>query len=186
MDLKRIVVTAVLPVAFGAVVAAQQSISKMGEVITSTAVIEQIDATSRMITFKGEDGTEDTVWAGPEVKRFKELKVGDKVNMRYYESTVYNIRKPGDPPLALGSKGDAAVTAGRGALPGGTVAHQKIKTVSVKSVDPHGGSITFTTSDGHTITRKVEDKSHLAGVNPGDHIDIVYTEALLASVERAK
>ena len=36
------------------------------------------------------------------------------------------------------------------------------------------------------MTRKVEDKSHLQGVKAGDKIDITYTEALLASVERAK
>jgi Cu/Ag efflux protein CusF len=186
MDLKRMIIVAALPIAVGATAGPQQSVSKMGEMVTSTVTIVQIDSTSRMITFRSDDGTEDTVWAGPEVKRFKELKVGDKVNMRYYESTVYKIRKPGDPPLAVNSKADTAVTPGRGAQPGGTVARQTVKTVTVKSVDPNAGSITVTTSDGHTITRKVDDKSRLAGVNPGDRIDIIYTEALLASVEHAK
>jgi hypothetical protein len=43
-----------------------------------------------------------------------------------------------------------------------------------------------TTSDGRTVTRKVDKKSNLEGVKPGDKIDITYTEALLTSVERAK
>jgi len=30
----------------------------------------------------------------------------------------------------------------------------------------------------------VEDKSNLALVKPGDQIDIIYTEALLATIER--
>ena len=47
-------------------------------------------------------------------------------------------------------------------------------------------SITVTTSDGRTVHRKVENKANLEGVKVGDTIDIVSTEAILASVEHAK
>ena len=47
-------------------------------------------------------------------------------------------------------------------------------------------SDTVTTPDGRTVTRRVEDKKNLAGVNVGDLIDITYTRATLMSVERAK
>jgi hypothetical protein len=59
-------------------------------------------------------------------------------------------------------------------------------TVTVKSVDTAAGSITVTTEGGRTISRKVDDPSRLNGVKAGDRIDIVYTEALLATVERPK
>jgi hypothetical protein len=58
--------------------------------------------------------------------------------------------------------------------------------VTVKSIDPKTPSITVTTPDGRTVTRKVEDPKNLAAVKVGDQIDITYTQALLASIERAK
>ena len=59
-------------------------------------------------------------------------------------------------------------------------------TVTVKSIDVAVPSITVTTPDGRTITRKVEDKKNLTGVAPGDSIEITYTRALLTSIERGK
>jgi len=69
-----------------------------GEVITESAIIVAIDSTNRLITLKAEDGTSETIYAGPEVQRFAELKVGDKVTFKYYESVVYAVQKPGDTP----------------------------------------------------------------------------------------
>ena len=63
---------------------------------TVTATIKAIDSTKRLVTLTFEDGTVDTVAAGPEVRRFDELKVGDKVTFRYQESVLVQVRKPGD------------------------------------------------------------------------------------------
>ena len=40
------------------------------------------------------NGREDTVVAGPEVQRFDELKVGDKVNMTYTEAVLVSVQRP--------------------------------------------------------------------------------------------
>jgi Cu/Ag efflux protein CusF len=182
MDLRTLTVACAALLAGNTLVSAHQTTTKMGNSVKKTVTIQQIDTTGRFITFKNDDGTEDTVWASPDVKRFDELKVGDKVNLSYYESTVYQVRKPGDPPLTPGSS--TATTGTSGTLPGGTSARQTVKTVTVKAVDPTAGTITVTTNDGHSVIRKVEDKTKLTGVQPGDKIDIVYTEAVLISVER--
>ena len=58
--------------------------------------------------------------------------------------------------------------------------------MTVKALDMTVPSITVTTSDGRTVHRKVDNKSNLEGVKVGDTIDIVSTEAILASVEHAK
>src|SRR5262245_64927930 len=67
------------------------------ESVEITAKIEAIDRTSRMVTLVDKDGDSETIYAGPEVKRFDELKVGDTVTFRYYESVAMNIRKAGEP-----------------------------------------------------------------------------------------
>ena len=153
--------------------------------VTERATIQAIDATARSVTLRDEKGMEDTFTVGPEVKRFNEFKVGDVVKMTYYESYVLLVRKPGD-PAPTKDVTDAALTRAKGALPAGTLAVQDKRTVTVKSIDQAVPSITVTTSDGRTVTRKVEDKKNLTGVKVGDVIDITYTRALIASLERAK
>jgi hypothetical protein len=59
-------------------------------------------------------------------------------------------------------------------------------TVTVKAIDNNLPSITVATPAGRTVTRKVENKKNLEGVNVGDLIDITYTRALLTNIERAK
>jgi hypothetical protein len=58
--------------------------------------------------------------------------------------------------------------------------------VTVKAVDPKAASITVTSSSGQTVTRHVDNPSDLNGVKPGDHVDITYTQAVLATVTHAK
>ncbi len=161
-----------------------QVVTKPGEVLRTSAVIQQIDYTSRIISYRTTDGKDDTMWAPPSLARFSELKVGDRMNLTYYESTAYEVRKPGAPPIVPSDK--TSLTPTPGALPGGTIARQATASVIVKAVDPGVPSITVTTADNRTITRKVAQKSYLDGVKPGDRIDITYTEAVLASFERAK
>jgi Cu/Ag efflux protein CusF len=162
---------------------AQQPITKANSV-TATATIQAIDTTSRLITLRDDKGEEDTFSVGPAVTRFNELKVGDKVRMTYYESIMLQLLKPGD--KANPASVEAAATRAKGALPGGTIATQEKKTVTVKTVDLTVPSITVTTEDGRTFTRRVENKKNLEGVKPGDRIEITYTQAVLASVEPAK
>jgi hypothetical protein len=154
----------------------------LGESVEVTAQIQAIDKTSRMITLKTKDGTVDTVHAGPEVKRFDELKVGDTVTMRYYESAVFQIRKPGD-PVAPSAHGDSKIVRGTGARPGGTASRQETISVVVKAIDAKAPSITVLTPDGRTVTMKIDDPKNLKGVSVGDKVEITYTEAFVVSVK---
>jgi Cu/Ag efflux protein CusF len=174
-----------LALCFAAATAAsgQEPIVKTASV-SGTATIQAIDSTARTITLRNQAGEEDTYAVGPEVKRFNEMKVGDTVKMTYMESLVLQIRRPGDKPGPATIQG--GVTPGTGALPSATVAAQAKMTVTVKAIDPKVPSITVTTPDSRTVTRKVENKKNLEGVKVGDQIDITYTRSLLTAIERAK
>jgi hypothetical protein len=172
-----------LSLAAASTLVAQTPVTKTASV-TGTATIVAIDSTSRMVTLRDEKGVEDTFAVGPEVKRFDELKVGDTVKMTYYESLVFAVRKPGDKAPTTGST-DAAMTRAKEGLPGATIAAQDKTTVTVKAIDPAVPSVTVTTADGRTVTRKIENKKNIEGLKVGDVVDITYTRALLTSVERA-
>jgi hypothetical protein len=151
--------------------------------MTATVTIRAIDTATRSVTLRAENGDEDTYTVGPDVTRFDQFKVGDKIRATYYESLVFQVRKPGVPAPTSG-----AIAAG-GRLkdvPGGVVGTQLTTTVTVKAVDVNVPSITVVTADGRTLTRKIAEKKNLEGVNPGDQIDITYTQALLVNAELAK
>jgi Cu/Ag efflux protein CusF len=167
----------------GSVVHADQTV-KESQSVTATATIQAIDKTNRLVTIKDEKGDEDTMQVGPAMKRFDELKVGDKVKVKYTESLVLQLRKAGTPAPTGGDS--AAVTRGTGASPAVTLAQQQSTTVDVLAVDMKVPSITVKTADGSTVTRKVKDKKNLEGVAVGDKIDITYTQAALLSIESAK
>jgi Cu/Ag efflux protein CusF len=154
------------------------------EAVTVTATIEAIDHDNRLVTLKDSTGVLDVVVAGPEVKRFDELKVGDKVTFRYYESMLYAIRPAGQAaPVATGQP---TLTRGTGPKPSGTLAQQLTASVVVTALDATIPSVTVKTDDGKTLSFKVEDKKNIEGVKVGDRVDITYTRALAVSVESPK
>ena len=110
-----------------------------GASITETATIVAIDSTNRLITLKDKDGITDTIVAGPDVKRFSELKVGDVVTFRYYESVVYAIQKPGEKAPAPVAGG---IVRGTGPKPGGTLSEQLTAVVTVQAIDTKVPSVT--------------------------------------------
>jgi Cu/Ag efflux protein CusF len=150
--------------------------------VTATVTIKAIDHATRSVTLRSENGDEDTFTVGPEVTRFNELKAGDTIRATYYESLVFQVKKPGEP-----SAEGATLAGGRlEKVPGGALGARQTMSVTVKAVDPAVPSITVSTADGRTVTRKIRDKKNLEGVKPGDRIDITYTQALVVNAESAK
>jgi Cu/Ag efflux protein CusF len=179
--MKRTLAVLAVFVALPLIARAQQPVTQT-EAIELTTKIEAIDKTARLVTLKGEDGELETIKCGPEVKRFDELKVGDTVTFRYYESIAYAIRKPGQ-PSGLPAETGPTISRGQGPKPGGTVSQQETATVTVKAIDAKVPSVTVLTADGRTVSFKVEDKNNLKDVKVGDKVEVTYTEAVMISVQ---
>ena len=146
--------------------ASAQAKTVSSEMRTETGTVEAIDAATRTVTLKKADGT-----------------VGDKVTARFYENVVVRLKKPGEPDVASATK---ATTPAEQVLPGGTKAKQVTITATITAINPEVPSITFSGPTGLKYTSKVLDKEALAKVKVGDKFDIVWTEAVLVSVEPGK
>lgn len=166
----------------GSVASAQKPVS-VSEVVTETFTIEAIDRSTRIVTLKGKTGTLSDVLAGPEVKRFDALKVGDVVTFRYYESIVSALRRPGTAPRPAESAG---VVPAPGTRPGGTISNQMTATVTIQAIDPKVPSVTIKSDKGRVMSFRVQDAKNLEGYKVGDTVEITYTQALAVSVEPAK
>ena len=160
-----------------------QSKTVSSEVKTATGTIEAVEAQTRTITIKKSDGTYATIVAGPDISRFAEVKVGQTVNVRYYENVIVRVKRPGEPDTDTKT---AATTGSEQAMPGGTKAKQRTITATITAIDPAVPSVTFTGPNGWKYSSKVQDTVALSKVKVGDKVDIVWTEAMLVSIEPGK
>ena len=161
-------------------VAAAQIKTLPGDSITVTATIEAIERSTRHLTLKGQEGNIIAVTVPAEVKRFDELKVGDRITAKYYENITLRVKAPGEPAVDTTQQ---KVTPGTGARPAGTSATQRTVTATITAIDPKAPSITFTGPGGWKYSSRVQDTAALSKVKVGDKVDITWTMALLMSVE---
>src|SRR6478672_3813127 len=94
-----------------------QSKTVTSEMKVETGTVEALDPATRAVTLKKADGTFVTTVAGPDIKRFEEVKVGDKITERYYENIVVRVKQPGEPDVVTATRG---TTGSAQDLPGGT------------------------------------------------------------------
>jgi hypothetical protein len=163
--------------------AGAQSKTIMGNAVTTTVTIEAIDQGTRSLTVKDDKGIYETLQVGPEVKRFSELKVGDKITARYYENVVVRIKRPGEAAVDVLS---GAATRGEGKSPAATVAEQRTITVTVTAKDPNTMAATVKGPNGYVYSRRVADKKIFDMLKVGDQLDMTWTNALLISAEPPK
>ena len=154
-----------------------------GDSVTISGTVEAIDHTSRALTLKNEAGDLVTLDVSAEVKRFPEIKVGDKITARYYDNVTVRLKKPGEAAVNTAA---AAVTPGKGAKPGATVATQRTMTAAVEAIDPDVPSISFKGPQGWKYSRRVLDKEALKKVKVGDRVDFTWTEAMIVEVTSPK
>ncbi len=160
--------------------AGAQSKSIAGESVTRSVTIEAIEQSSRTLTVKDDKGIFETIWAPPEMKRFSELKVGDKITARYYENVVIRVKRPGEAPVDVLS---GAATRGDGKSPAATVAEQRTITVTITAKDPATQSATVKGPNNYVYSRRVADKKIFDQLKVGDQLDMTWTNALLISAE---
>ena len=141
-----------------------QSKTITSEMRVETGTVEAIEASSRTVTLKKADGTFVTTVAGPDVKRFEEIKIGDKVTARYYDNVVVRVKQPGDADTDLSTRGTSGSDQ---VLPGGTRAKQRTISATITAIDPNTPSITFTGPNGWKYTSKVQDTQALAKAKVG-------------------
>jgi hypothetical protein len=146
-----------------------------------TGTITAIDKGARTVTLKGEDGEKTTVDVPQDIKAFDKLKVGDKVDIDYYESLAVSMLPPGTKPSmtekTMRSRNQQAMS--------GSAGREVTVSATVVSVDPAGNTVTFKGPKGQMQTIDVKDpdmQRRLPNLKPGQVVQFTYTEGLAASI----
>lgn len=155
----------------------------MAQTVEATLVITGIDKATRTLKVKGPQGNEAEVVAGPDVKNFDQLKVGDKVNVAYVEALVVELKKGGGMKVERTDK-STMVQAKPGETPQGGVAKQVTAVGDVTKVDAATQTITVK-GPQRTIDLKVKDPEQFKLIKVGDQLEVTYTAAVALSVAPA-
>jgi hypothetical protein len=154
------------------------------QTVEATATVEAIDLDKRIVTLKGPKGNVFELKVGERAKNLSQVKVGDQVKVKYYESLAFEVKK-------AGAAGEATVTSGvarakEGEKPGGIAANQVTITATVEAIDAKKNYVTLKGPEGKILEVKVKDPKNLKSVQKGDKVVLTYTEALAVSVEPMK
>ena len=170
------------PVA-GGMVATAPGKAAAAEVIKIEATVAAIDKATRAITLKGPKGNELSVTAGPEVKNFDQIKVGDEVVVRYVEALTLELKKASG-GIRERVEREGAVAAQPGERPGAAVGRQVTVVADVIGKDAKRQTLRLRGVE-RTIDLKVPDPKQFKLVKVGDQIEATFTEAVALSVEPA-
>jgi hypothetical protein len=178
---------AALAQAFAQQPAAEKPPSFLAEQLAeATATVTALDPTKRLVSLKADNGREFTVEAGEEVRNFGQIKVGDEVNVQYYQALAADVTKaeasnqPG--AVLLGAR------AAEGARPAGGLGTVYTAIVTIDSVDTAKDTVSFTGPEGKKHETKVErdeGREFISQLKPGDRVQLTYGEAWAIAVAPA-
>ena len=144
---------------------------------TIAGTIETIDQGKRAMNIKTADGKFVAVNVPKSVKRFGELKVGDKVKMTYNNNVIVRLKPPGEPAV---DTADKTYTKGETS---GTAGMVRRMTATIVDIDKSASSITFAGPNEWKYSRRVVDPTVFDQVKVGDRVDIIWNTDLTISKE---
>ena len=154
------------------------------EAVSSTATVDAIDAATRMVTLKFADGTTQAYKAGPEVRNFDQVSVGDQVKTTYVESVALFVRKSNEKPFA--GEAQTVQLAPKGAKPGVIVTNTAEITATAEAIDYAKRTVTLKGPRGNSVTYAVDESvTNFKNVKVGDELVLRVTEATAIVVEKA-
>jgi hypothetical protein len=148
-----------------------------------TMVVTGIDRSNRSVMLQNADGDKRTVNVPTDVKAFDTLKVGDRVDIDYYESMAVSLAPPGSKPSVSTRSASSRMAEG-----GRMAGKETTITAEVLSIDVPGNKVTFKGPQGNARTVDVNDpalQKKLPMLKPGQHVQFTYTEAVAASIRPA-
>ena len=143
--------------------------------------VTKIDAATRTVTLKNKDG-ETSIVAGPEVKNFAEIKVGDHFDVVYELAVAIELVKVKNPGTTSEQVSTSTTTAPQGDKPGMITTKTVTATATVESIDAAKNIVSLKGTQGNIFKVKVQNPDLMKDIAVNDQVKVVYTEAIAAVV----
>jgi hypothetical protein len=113
-------------------------------------------------------------------KAFDDLRVGDRVTVRYAESAVIRLRRDAKLREVRNTTDEARKTGND------HVIDQQTAVVRIENIDSQGQTVTYRTADNQKMMRIVQDKKLLEGLRPGDVVEVTLTRERALTIAPAR
>ena len=143
--------------------------------------VTKIDAATRTVTLKNKDG-ETSIVAGPEVKNFAEIKVGDHFDVVYELAVAIELVKVKNPGTTSEQVSTSTTTAPQGDKPGMITTNTVTATANVEAIDTTKNVVSLKGPQGNVFKVKVQNPDLMKDIAVNDQVKVVYTEAIAAVV----
>lgn len=147
-----------------------------GDAVTTTARVEAINAATREVTLRWEDGEVTTYVCGPEVRNFAQIRVGDTVHAMVADSVAVSVGPSQGEPIA-GTVTDVARTR-LGEKPGMVATSTTVITARVLKVDSVFRTVTVRGPAGNERVIRVQPDVNLGNVTVGNDVTLTVTETV--------
>ena len=161
------------------------------DTIAVRATVKAVDMKTRTVTLVGPQGETKTLKVGDQVQNLAQVKPGDTVVARFYESVAYVVA-PAGTKLPENAMAIAEAQAAPGELPAGGVGAKIIVTGLVVGVNPVAHTISLVNPrprrrDPHLRPSRIPQyQQMMRTIKVGDTITAVISEAVVAAVEPAR
>jgi Cu/Ag efflux protein CusF len=156
--------------------------TQVGEILTATSTVQAVDLKQRLVTLKDKQGKSTTIHVVKEARNLPQLKVGNRVTVKYYEDVALRINK--DTTSGITSKKETLSDshAELGQKPGSSVRNIVEILANVLAIDRKTRKITFQGPE-HTLVVKAPADQNLSNLDVGDQVRLTYAEKLAITVE---
>ena len=158
----------------------EKGVVAVADAIELQGTVSALDKNTRAVTILGASGKMMTVTAGPQIKNFNKIKVGDLVTLTYVSALGLELKKGGG-RLRERIESEQTSAAKPGEKPSGSMSRAVKVIADVTAVDAGAGTITLQ-GPQRSVDLVVKDKELLRDVRVGDQIFATYEELTVLSI----
>ena len=147
--------------------------------------VTKIDKKTRTILFKNNEG-ESKFIAGPVIKSFDQIKIGDRLNVTYELAVAIELIKTKSDGVRSKVETSSEVASKPGEKPTRTITNTTTIIADIVAVDRAKKLVSVKGPSGKVTVVTVKNPQLLAEVNVGEQVRVIYFDAMAASITPPK
>jgi len=145
------------------------------------AVVTKVDSKTRTVTLKDKDGTVTNFVAGPEIKNFPQIKVGDRLTVTHELAVVIELLKVNNQGIRSEVQTTSQTSAPLGSKPASVISNTTTIIATVISIDRQKLTISVKGPKGKPDIYRIKNAALLKDIAVNDEVKIVLYDAMAAS-----
>ena len=144
------------------------------------AVVTKVDSKTRTVTLKDKDGTVTNFVAGPEIKNFPQIKVGDRLTVTHELAVVIELLKVNNQGIRSEVQTTSQTSAPLGSKPASVISNTTTIIATVIGIDRQKLTISVKGPKGKPDIYRIKNAALLKDIAVNDEVKIVLYDAMAA------